>query len=75
MIEKRLWWHISDNIKVDKSSITLNEYYEWNLDQSWMEKINQCKSCDLYSTCRGIPKDYLEVYKNIKLSPIKWIKQ
>ncbi len=70
VIDKRYWWKIISNIKINKSSITIKEWNIWNTNLTWMVSSLKCKSCYFVDKCRWIPKDYYEAYWDNCLTPI-----
>ena len=45
-----------------------------DLDENKMKsakKLDECKNCIFNDRCPGIPKDYMEVFKNVSVVPIK----
>ena len=62
VVNKNYWNKILSNIKINKSSITLNEWNIWNTNLTWVMKTKKCNDCKIKDICRWLPKDYYEIY-------------
>lgn len=70
VIDKEYWSQILKNIKINKDSITIHEWNLWNTNLTWMMTSNKCKKCSMNNLCRGLPKDYYEIYWDNCINPI-----
>ena len=70
VIDKKYWGSILNNIKIWKDSITIKEWNIWNTNLTWMTGSEKCNGCKLISQCRGVPKDYYQIYWDSFVNPI-----
>lgn len=70
VIDKKYWQQIINNIKINKESFTINEWNLWNTNLTWMMTSDKCKDCTKNKICRGLPKDYNEIYWDSCINPI-----
>lgn len=70
VIEKKYWYSIIDNIKINKDSITINEWNAWNTNLRWVYKSEKCHNCKMKEKCRWIPIDYYEIYWDSELKTL-----
>ncbi len=70
--KKAYWESIINNIKIRKDSITIKEWNIWNTNITWMQYWDKCNNCSVKNSCRGIPKDYHEIYGDSFVNPILW---
>lgn len=62
VIEKKYWFAIRENIKIQKDSIIVDKWNVWNTNKNWMLNSKKCENCKMSSECRGLPTDYYEIY-------------
>lgn len=70
LINRKYWKNILDRIFIIRDSITVNEKYDEFLDDFNKTKLDECADCKLNNICKGITKDYKDVYENFTLKPI-----
>ncbi|MDD3302428.1 MAG: radical SAM protein [Candidatus Gracilibacteria bacterium] len=70
VIDRLYWNQIINNIKINKESVTIREGNLGNTNLKWMKNLDECKKCNMNKICRGLPKDYYEVYGDSCIKPI-----
>lgn len=70
VIDEKYWESILNNIKINKDSITINEWNAWNTNLRWVYKSEKCKKCKMKEKCRWIPIDYYKIYWDSELKTL-----